>query len=150
MLPNLIEKSIACLQGTFLMTQTFVNAMVENNVSNGSVINIASIVGRYGNIGQANYSASKAGVEALSKTASKEFGKFGIRCNAVVPGIIKSPMSDAVPDHVKAKFMGAITLKRFGEPIGELGFDMLLLRMVAKGQCFCCRGRRSDCISCFR
>lgn len=93
--------------------------MIENSVTNGSVVNIASIVGKYGNIGQANYSASKAGVEALSKTAAKEFGKFGIRSNAVVPGMIKSPMTDAVPDKVKAKFMELIALKRFGDPKGD-------------------------------
>lgn len=93
--------------------------MIENSVTSGSVVNIASIVGKYGNIGQANYSASKAGVEAFSKTAAKEFGKFGIRCNAVVPGMIKSPMTDAVPDKVKAKFVELIALKRFGEPKGE-------------------------------
>lgn len=92
--------------------------MVENNITNGSVINIASIVGKYGNIGQANYTASKAGVEALSKTTAKEFGKFGIRCNVVMPGMIKSPMTDAVPDKVKAKFMELIALKRFGDPKG--------------------------------
>lgn len=92
--------------------------MIENNITNGSVVNIASIVGKYGNIGQANYTASKAAVEAFSKTAAKEFGKFGIRCNAVLPGMIKSPMTDAVPDKVKAKFVDMIALKRFGDPKG--------------------------------
>lgn len=93
--------------------------MVENEITNGSVVNIASIVGKYGNIGQANYTASKAGVEAMSKTAAKEFGKFGIRCNAVLPGVIKSPMTDAVPEKVRAKFLEAIALKRLGDPRGK-------------------------------
>lgn len=91
---------------------------MEHNITNASVINIASIVGKYGNIGQANYTASKAGVEALSKTAAKEFGKFGIRCNAVLPGFIKSPMTDAVPDKVKAKFVEFVALRRFGDAKG--------------------------------
>lgn len=92
--------------------------MVEHQIANGSVVNIASIVGKYGNIGQANYTASKAGVEALSKTAAKEFGKFGIRCNAVLPGFIKSPMTDAVPGKVKAKFVELVALRRFGDAKG--------------------------------
>jgi 17beta-estradiol 17-dehydrogenase/3alpha(17beta)-hydroxysteroid dehydrogenase (NAD+) len=63
------------LQGTFLVVQAAVKAMIDANISGGSVINIASIVGKTGNIGQCNYSASKAGVEAFTKTAAKEFGQ---------------------------------------------------------------------------
>lgn len=85
----------------------------------GSIINIASIVGKYGNIGQTNYCASKAGVELLTKTAAKEFGKFGIRCNVILPGFIKSPMTDAVPEKVQEKFMGMIPCGRFGQPEGK-------------------------------
>lgn len=63
------------LQGTFLVVQTAVKAMIDAKISGGSIINIASIVGKTGNIGQCNYSASKAGVEAFTKTAAKEFGQ---------------------------------------------------------------------------
>jgi len=104
------------LKGTFLVTQTFAQAIVERQIPNASIINIASIVGKYGNIGQANYCASKAGVELFTKTAAKEFGQFGIRCNTILPGFIKSPMTDAVPDKVKEKFMSVIACKRLGDP----------------------------------
>ena len=67
----------------------------------GSIVNIASIVARTGNIGQANYTASKAGVIGFTKTAAKELGRFGIRVNVILPGFIKTPMTDVVPDKVK-------------------------------------------------
>lgn len=70
-------------------------------------------------MGQCNYAASKSGVELLTKTAAKEFGKFGIRCNSVLPGFIKSPMTDAIPDKVKQKFVTAIPCGRLGEPSGN-------------------------------
>ena len=66
----------------------------------GSIVNIASIVARTGNIGQANYTASKAAVIGFSKTAAKELGKFNIRVNVILPGFIKTPMTDVVPDKV--------------------------------------------------
>ena len=66
----------------------------------GSIVNIASVVARTGNIGQANYTASKAGVIGFTKTAAKELGKFGIRVNVILPGFIKTPMTDVVPDKV--------------------------------------------------
>lgn len=105
-----------------MVLQTFANAIVQNNVTNGSIINLASIVGKYGNIGQCNYAASKSGVELLTKTAAKEFGKFGIRCNTILPGFIKSPMTDAVPDKVKQKFIASIPCGRFGDPSGKYTF----------------------------
>lgn len=105
------------LKGTFLVLQAAAKAMIEANVSQGgSIINLASIVGKRGNIGQGNYSASKAGVEALTKTAAKEFGKFGIRCNAVVPGFIESPMTEVIPKKVKDMFRSQIAIGRFGQP----------------------------------
>ena len=67
----------------------------------GSIVNIASVVARTGNIGQANYTASKAGVIGFTKTAAKELGKFGIRVNVILPGFIKTPMTDVVPDKVR-------------------------------------------------
>lgn len=80
------------MQGTFLIMQNFGKAMTEYKIS-GSFVNLASIVGKLGNIGQANYSSSKSGVEAMTRVASKEFGKFNIRVNAVLPGYINSPMT---------------------------------------------------------
>lgn len=104
------------LKGTFLVMQTFSNAILEHQLKDASIINIASIVGKYGNIGQANYCASKAGVELLTKTAAKELGRQGIRVNAILPGFIKTPMTDIVPDKVKDKFCKEIPLARFGFP----------------------------------
>lgn len=96
--------------------------MIENHVGNCSVINLASIVGKYGNIGQSNYCASKAAVEIFTKSVAKELAQFGIRCNVVLPGFIKTPMTDAVPDKVKDKFVKQIPLRRFGTPEGNKKF----------------------------
>jgi 3-oxoacyl-[acyl-carrier protein] reductase len=67
-----------------------------------------------GNAGQANYTASKGGVIALTKTTAKELGSRNIRCNAVAPGFIQSKMTDVLPDDVKKAYMDTIPLKRFG------------------------------------
>lgn len=101
-----------------MTTQIFAKAIVEKKLTNASIVNLASIVGKYGNIGQANYSASKAGVELITRTAAKEFGQFGIRCNAILPGFIATPMTAAVPDKVMAKFVTLIPCKRLGNPEG--------------------------------
>lgn len=104
------------LQGSFLIMQEFANAIVEQNLSNASIINLGSIVGKLGNMGQVNYSASKAGVEAMTKTAAKEFGKFGIRVNCILPGFIDTPMTEAVPQKVKDIMVMQCALRRFGKP----------------------------------
>ena len=77
-------------------------------------MNIASVVGLTGNAGQANYTASKGGVIALTKTVAKELGSRNIRCNAVAPGFIVSDMTDKLPEDVRAKYAETIPLKRFG------------------------------------
>lgn len=105
------------LKGTFLVMQSAVNAMIETGTTEGSsIVNVSSITGKVGNIGQSNYSASKAGVEALTKTASIEFGKLGIRVNTVLPGFIETPMTATVPDNVKNIFVKRISLERIGKP----------------------------------
>lgn len=101
--------------------------MTEYKVG-GSIINLASIVGKTGNIGQANYSSSKSGVEAMTRVASKEFGKFNIRVNAVLPGFITSPMTDKVPQKVRDIMTGQCALKRFGNPEGEGEFYYIFSR----------------------
>lgn len=103
------------LKGTFLVMQYFAKAMVDYKVQ-GSIINLSSIVARNGNMGQANYAPSKAGVEALTKVAAKEFGKFNIRVNAVVPGFIESPMTEDVPDEAKKVFVSQCAMHRLGQP----------------------------------
>jgi len=108
------------LKGTFLFTRAVSRPMMKNKAadgtqSGGSIINIASVVGIMGNAGQANYTASKGGIIALTKTTAKELGSRSVRCNAVAPGFIKSKMTDVLPDDVKARYMETIPLRRFGE-----------------------------------
>lgn len=90
--------------------------MVEHELSGGSIINLSSIIGKYGNIGQTNYAASKAGVEAMTRCASKEFGKFQIRVNAILPGFIDTPMTEIVPEKIKDMLVQQCALRRFGQP----------------------------------
>jgi 3-oxoacyl-[acyl-carrier protein] reductase len=82
----------------------------------GNIINISSVVGIIGNIGQANYSASKAGVIGLTKTSAKEFAKRGIRVNAIAPGFIKTEMTDKLSDAAKEALYSNIPLGRLGLP----------------------------------
>ncbi|EEB11304.1 predicted protein [Pediculus humanus corporis] len=103
------------LKGTYLITQHFAKLLLERNIT-GSIVNVGSIIGKIGNIGQCNYAASKAGVELITKTAAKEFGRYGIRCNVVLPGFIQTPMVETVPEKVKEMFSKQIGLKRLGQP----------------------------------
>ena len=82
----------------------------------GRIINITSVAGLYGNAGQVNYSASKAAIIGMTKTVAKEFGSRNITCNAVAPGLIRTPMTDVLSDELKAKMLSAIALGRYGEP----------------------------------
>ena len=82
----------------------------------GKIVNVASVAGLYGNPGQVNYSASKAAIIGMTKTVAKEFGSRNINCNAVAPGLIRTPMTDVLSDELKAKMLDAVSLKRFGEP----------------------------------
>jgi 3-oxoacyl-[acyl-carrier protein] reductase len=102
------------LTGTFLMTKFFARDMLKARA--GAIVNVASIVGRVGNAGQANYSASKAGVIALTKTSAREFAGRGVRVNAVAPGFIQSDMTDKLPDEIKQQALANIPLGSFGEP----------------------------------
>ncbi|MBQ6337583.1 MAG: 3-oxoacyl-[Kiritimatiellae bacterium] len=107
------------LKGTFLFTRAVARPMMKNKAPDGTqlggvIINIASVVGIMGNAGQANYTASKGGVIALTKTTAKELGSRNVRCNAVAPGFIQSKMTDILPDDVKKAYMDTIPLKRFG------------------------------------
>ncbi|KAF5276827.1 hypothetical protein FQA39_LY06379 [Lamprigera yunnana] len=104
------------LKDTFLVMQIFSEAIVKNEIKSGSIINISSIVAKNGNIGQSNYSASKAGVELLTKTAAKELAQFGIRCNVITPGFINTPIVNTIPSALKEKFVANVSVKRMGEP----------------------------------
>ncbi|KAL4119659.1 hypothetical protein QTP88_012453 [Uroleucon formosanum] len=109
------------IKGTFLITQTICRELVEKNLP-GSIVNIGSIVAQRGNIGQCNYSASKAAVEVFSKTIALEMAKYNIRCNTVLPGFTTTPMTDMVPENIREYFKSVIPLKRFAnsEEIAEV------------------------------
>ena len=102
------------LKGAFLCTKAATKRMMKQR--SGRVINIASVAGVMGNAGQANYSASKAGLIGLTKSTAKEFASRGITCNAVAPGVIQSKMTDVLPDKVKENYLNNIPLGRFGTP----------------------------------
>ena len=81
----------------------------------GKIINISSVVGLMGNVGQVNYAASKAGVIGMTKSAAKELASRGITVNAIAPGFIESDMTDALPEKVKEAMLSRIPLKRYGK-----------------------------------
>ena len=104
------------LKGVFNLTRHIGPFMEE--IGGGSIINISSVVGEYGNIGQANYAASKAGVIGLTKTWAKEFARKGVpvRVNAIAPGYIMTDMMKTVPEDLLKKFAGLTMLGRLGQP----------------------------------
>ena len=101
------------LTSTFMLTKNTIKKMLKNK--NGKIINITSVVGHTGNIGQANYAASKAGVIGMSKSLALEYGKKNIKINCISPGFIKSEMTDKISDNFKQNLQGKIALERFGE-----------------------------------
>lgn len=100
------------LKGAFHCTKAVARTMMKQR--SGAIVNIASVVGVMGNAGQANYSASKAGLIGLTKTTAKEFSSRGIRANVVAPGFIASDMTDQLPDEIKKQYFDAIPLAKFG------------------------------------
>lgn len=92
-----------------------VQRMVEFKVG-GTIVNISSITAKMGNMGQGNYAPSKAAVETLTRVAAKEFAKYGIRVNTVIPGFINTPMTASVPEKVKELILKQIAMRRFGDP----------------------------------
>ena len=103
------------LTSTFLLTKNTIKKMIKNK--NGKIINITSVVGHTGNIGQANYSASKSGLIGMSKSLALEYGKKNIKINCVSPGFIKTDMTDKISDNFKQTLEGKISLERFGMPL---------------------------------
>lgn len=100
------------LKGTFLITKFATKYMMKKRC--GSIVNLASVVGVAGNVGQCNYSASKAGVIGFTKSIAKELASRNIRANAVAPGFIKTDMTDVLSDNVKENINSQIPLKRMG------------------------------------
>lgn len=104
------------LKGVFNMTQAVAPLMTKNK--KGSIITISSVVGLYGNIGQANYSATKGGVIAMTKTWAKELARKGaqVRANCVAPGFISTPMTDVLPEEVIKGMLDRTSLGKLGTP----------------------------------
>ncbi len=102
------------LKGTFNCTKAVVRHMSKQK--SGKIVNIASVVGEMGNAGQGNYAASKAGVIGFTKTIAREFAQRGINVNAIAPGYIETPMTDALPDKVKEDLKRLIPMDRLGKP----------------------------------
>ncbi len=101
------------LRGAFLMTKYAGKIMLKQRA--GSIVNISSIVGLHGNAGQANYSASKAGIIGLTKTTALEYASRGITANAIAPGFIDTDMTSSLSDKVKESMLSRIPAGKFGQ-----------------------------------
>ena len=112
------------LKGTFNCIKAVSRPMIKQKA--GRIVNIASIIGIIGNAGQANYSASKAGIIALTKSAAKELASRNINVNAVAPGFIQSDMTAKLPEELKLKMKEAIPLNKFGSPDDVAGVCLFL------------------------
>jgi 3-oxoacyl-[acyl-carrier protein] reductase len=102
------------LTSTFLMSKFAIKKMLKNK--SGKIINITSVVGHTGNLGQANYTASKAGIVAMSKSLATEYAKKNININCISPGFIKTAMTDKIDDKFKEVIISKIPSARLGEP----------------------------------
>ncbi len=100
------------LRGAFLMTRAVAKVMMRQK--SGRIINIASVAGAMGNAGQANYSAAKAGLIGLTKTAARELAHWGILVNAVAPGLIDTEMAAAIPEEARKALLAQVALGRIG------------------------------------
>jgi 3-oxoacyl-[acyl-carrier protein] reductase len=112
------------LTGAFNCIQAAVDIMI--NQGSGVIINVSSISGIYGNIGQVNYASAKAGLIGMTKTLAKELGKKGIRVNAVAPGFTVTPMTSTVPEKILTMMKEKIPLHRLAEPI-DIAYAYLYL-----------------------
>ena len=103
------------LTSTFLITKGVIKKMLKSK--NGKIINVTSVVGHSGNIGQTNYAASKAGIVAMSKSLALEYGKKNIKVNCVSPGFILSAMTKKISDEHTNLLKSRISLNKFGDPV---------------------------------
>lgn len=102
------------LKGVYNCTRAVVNMMIEQK--SGVILNASSVVGVYGNFGQTNYAAAKAGLIAFVKTWAKELGKYGIRANAVCPGFVSTSILHSMPDNIIQAMQERVPLRRLGKP----------------------------------
>lgn len=112
------------LKGTFLLTKAVSRIMMKQRC--GRIVNMSSVVGVMGNAGQANYSAMKAGIIGLTKSAARELAARNITVNAIAPGFINTPMTEKLPEAVQKAFLAQIPLGRYAEP-GEVADLALFL-----------------------
>jgi len=112
------------LTSTFLLSKAAIKKMLKNK--NGKVINITSVVGHTGNLGQANYTAAKAGIVAMSKTLALEYAKKNINVNCISPGFIKTNMTEMIDSKYKDIIISKIPSARLGEP-GDIANAVLFL-----------------------
>ncbi|PKM86456.1 MAG: 3-oxoacyl-[acyl-carrier-protein] reductase [Firmicutes bacterium HGW-Firmicutes-10] len=102
------------LLGTFHCVKAVVKPMMK--ARKGKIINMASVIGQIGNIGQANYAASKGGIIALTKSVARELASRNVTCNAIAPGFIQTKMTDVLSDEVKSGILGQVPMARLGQP----------------------------------
>ncbi len=129
------------LRSVFNYTKAFAPMMMKQRA--GSIINISSIVGLNGNAGQCNYSASKAGIIGFTRSIAKELGSRNIRCNAVAPGFIETPMTQQLPADVRKDWMTKIPLRRGGLDTDVAHVSLFLASDLASyvtGQVISCDG----------
>lgn len=129
------------LRSVFNYTKAFAPMMMKQR--SGSIINISSIVGLNGNAGQCNYSASKAGIIGFTRSIAKELGSRNIRCNAVAPGFIETPMTQQLPEDVRKDWMTKIPLRRGGLDTDVAHVSLFLasdLAAYVTGQVISCDG----------
>lgn len=100
-------------KSVFNMTRHVTPIMMKQR--SGKIVNVSSVAGLYGNAGQFNYSATKAGIIGMTLTAAKELGSRGINVNAIAPGLIETPMTDVLDEKIKENMLNAVALKRFGK-----------------------------------
>ena len=118
------------LRGTFLLSKAAARKMFRRR--QGVIINLSSVVGRRGNAGQANYAAAKAGIIGLTKSLAKELGGRGVRVNAIAPGYIDTPMTQALPEQVRKAILDATPMRAIGEPADVAAAVLFLASPLAR------------------
>ncbi|MFC1713516.1 3-oxoacyl-[acyl-carrier-protein] reductase [Candidatus Poribacteria bacterium] len=114
------------LHGVFNCTRAVVNIM--RGQKRGRIVNISSVIGQTGNIGQCNYAAAKAGLIGFTKSLAKESARLGITVNAIAPGFIETDMLSSIPDSIKEEYLKTIPMERFGKPEEVAELVLFLVR----------------------